>query len=54
MKWRVNFFDKHSNETRTLTVEATDENNAETKGESEADAKGWPKSFKISDVEEID
>lgn len=54
MKYKANFFDKNSDETRTLTVHAKTEDEAETKAEDEADARQWPRSFKLADVEEIE
>ena len=53
MQYRVNFFDKHGDETRTLTVDAANEDNAEEAAAAEADARGWPASFKVADAELI-
>ena len=53
MKWRVNFFDKNGDETRSLEVEADDEDAAEMAGETEANLREWPISFKILDAEKI-
>lgn len=52
MKWRVNFFDKNSDEARSLVVDADDEISAEETAEKEADERGWPASFRIADAEE--
>jgi len=54
MKWRVNFFDKDGDETRSLTVDAGDEDGAETAGEAEADRRGWSDSFKVADAEPVE
>ena len=54
MKWRVNFFDKYSSETRSLTVNADNEDEAESKAEIEADNLGWPNNFKLADAEELE
>lgn len=52
-KYRVHFFDKASSETRSLEVYANNEEEAEIKAEEEADRMEWPKSFKISEAEEL-
>jgi len=49
----VNFFDKHSDETRSLNVDACDWDEAENIAADRADAMGWPQSFKVADAEEI-
>ena len=54
MKFRVNFFDKNSDETRSFYVHANDKQEAEDIADKEADRRGYPKSFKIADVELID
>jgi len=54
MKWRVNFFDKNGDETRSLTVDADTEDAAESAAEAEADSRGWPQWFKIADAECLD
>jgi hypothetical protein len=54
MKWRVNFFDKNSSETRSLTVNADNEEEAESKAEIEADNLGWSNNFKIADAEKLE
>lgn len=53
-KYRANFFDKNGDEFRSLIVEAKNENDAEDKAETEANQRGWPESFRLGDVEEID
>lgn len=54
MLWLVNFFDKHGTETRTLTVAAETEDDAESKAAEEADAAGWSRSFKVADAQPIE
>ena len=51
-KWRVNFFDKNGDETRSLVVYADNEDAAEKAAEKEVDNRGWPRCFKIADTEE--
>ena len=51
MKWRVNFFDKHGDETRSITVAADTEDAAENAAAAEADSRGWPQCFKVADAE---
>ena len=53
MKYRVHFFDKNGTETRSLVVDADNEETAELLAVKEADASQWPTSFKLADVEEI-
>jgi len=53
-KWRVNFFDKDGDEMRSLTVDAGDEDGAETAGEAETDRRSWPDSFKVADAEPVE
>lgn len=53
MEWRVNFFDKNSTETRSLIVTADNEEDAEADAVFEADARGWPESFRLGDAEQI-
>lgn len=52
-KWQVNFFDKYSSETRSLTVDADNEEQAESKACIEADNLGWANNFKLADAEEL-
>jgi hypothetical protein len=52
-RWRANFFDKNGDETRSLTVVALTDEEAEALAEKEADRRKWPSSFKLADVEEI-
>lgn len=52
--YRVNFMDKHSDETRSITVQAENEDDAETKACERADNEKWDDSFKVLDAEEID
>ena len=52
--WRVNFFDRHGDETRSLTVDADSEDTAESAAEEEANSQGWPQCFKIADAECLD
>lgn len=47
----VHFHDKHSSETRTLTVPALSEEDAEQVASVEADKLGWPHSFKVDSAE---
>lgn len=54
MKFRVNFLDKNSDETRSLVVDAANEDCAEEEGEREADRRGWPSSFRVADAEEVE
>jgi hypothetical protein len=54
MLWKVNFFDKNSDETRTLTVEASDDMEAEEIAENKANELGWNRSFRIADAQEIE
>lgn len=54
MNWRVNFYDKNSDETRSLIVQADSEDAAEIMGEKEADCRGWSNSFRVADAEPID
>ena len=54
MKWRVNFFDKHGDETRSLTVDADTEKEADQVAADEADSRGWPQCFKVADAECLD
>jgi len=53
-RYRANFYDKNSDETRTLTVEAPNEDKAEDAACTEADKRGWSNSFRLGDVEEVD
>lgn len=39
---------------RSLTVDAGDEDGAETAGEAEADRRGWSDSFKVADAEPVE
>jgi len=52
-RWRVLFFDKHGDETRSIVVEAGSEEEAEASGAAEADRRGWSQSFKVAEAEEI-
>jgi len=52
-RYRANFFDKNGDESRSFTVEADSEQQAEDKATAEADKRGWPNSFKLGDVEEV-
>lgn len=54
MKWKVHFFDKHGDETRTLTVDADTEDAAEFAAATKADESGWPQYFKVADAECLD
>lgn len=47
-KWQVWFYDKHSEEIRTLQVNADCEEDAEAEAVKEADARGWPISFAVA------
>ena len=49
-KWQVWFYDKHSEEIRTLQVNADCEEDAEAEAVKEADARGWPISFRLGDA----
>lgn len=53
-KWQVWFYDKHSEETRTLQVEADCEEDAEEKAAQEADDRGWPLSFRVGEAMPMD
>ena len=53
-RYRVNFYDNDSNETRGLVVQATSEDDAEDKAQKRADRDDWPSSFRIGDAEELD
>lgn len=53
-KWQVLFYDKHSEETRTLQVEADCEEDAEEKACKEADSCCWSQSFRVGDAMPID
>jgi hypothetical protein len=52
-RYRVNFYDKNSTETRSLTVEAENEVLAEDRAQEQAKAADWPSSFVLSDSEEL-
>lgn len=53
-RFKANFHDKHSSETRSLIVEdVKNEDDAEDKACYMADRKGWPKNFKLLDSEEL-
>lgn len=54
MKYRVHFFDKNGDETRSLVVDADDKDSAEDVAESEADERGWPANFRICDAEPVE
>ena len=54
MKYRANFYDKYSDETRSLTVEADDEDSAEDKACEKANSLNWPSGFRLADVEELE
>jgi hypothetical protein len=56
MKWRVNFFDKNSSEIRsiTVTVDADNEEQAESKACRIVDNLGWANNFKLADEEELE
>jgi hypothetical protein len=54
MKWRVNFFDKNSSETRSITVDADNEEQAELKACIEVNNLGWANNFKLADAEELE
>lgn len=54
MKWKVNFFDKHGDETRSLNIIAENEDAAERLAALEADKRGWSQSFKVADAEKVD
>lgn len=49
MKYRVHFYDKNGDETRSLMVEAPDQEVAEARAEEEADKRGWPSGFRVAD-----
>jgi hypothetical protein len=51
--WRVNFFDKHGDETRSLTVSADNSDAAEEAAAAEADRRKWPQCFKVADAEQL-
>jgi hypothetical protein len=51
--WRVTFMDKHSSETRSVVVEAIDEDDAENKGIAEAERLNYPDCFRLLDAVEI-
>ena len=50
-RWRVHFYEKNGDETRSLVVDAVDEEDAESQGELEANNRGWPSTFKVSGAE---
>ncbi len=52
-EWRVTFMDKHSSETRSVVVEAIDEDDAENKGIDEAERLNMPDCFRLLDAVEI-
>jgi len=54
MRWRVDFYDKHGDETRSLTVTADNEEAAECAAEAEADKRRWRRSFKIAEAVPLD
>ena len=54
MDWKVNFFDKHGDETRSLVVVADSEDAAEEAAAAEADRRGWAQCFKVADAEPLD
>jgi hypothetical protein len=45
--------DKHSSETRSVVVEAIDEDDAENKGIDEAEQLNWPDCFRLLDAVEV-
>ena len=53
-KWRVHFFDKFGDETRSLVVEAENSDMAEDKACEEADKRGWHSGFRTDEAIEID
>lgn len=54
MKYRINFLDKYSDETRSIDVEASDGIEAQTIAEQMAEDMKWPRSFKVQNTFEID
>ena len=52
-KYKVNFFDKNGTETRSVTVDANNEDQAEDMACEYAENEGWSKNFKVADAEEI-
>ena len=52
-RYCANFFDKNGDETRSITVEASSNVEAEEKAIKEADNRKWPESFRLGDVEVI-
>lgn len=55
--WIVYFYDKHSDETRSLQVTLPDGTDEDAVGEAaikEADERGWPASFRLGDVVPLD
>jgi len=53
-KWRIHFFEKYGSETRSMLVEAEDEETAEEKAVEHADSHEGPKSLMVGDIEETD
>ena len=53
-RYRVNFFDKDSDEFRSITVEAANEDEAEDKAVDRVGEENWPSSFRVGDVEELE
>jgi len=53
-KFRVNFFDKHGDEFRSVEVDAFDEDEALERACARADAEKWPARFKAQDAELIE
>jgi hypothetical protein len=49
-RWNVNFFDKNGTEYRTVTVLASNEDEAEDKAVKYAEENKWPASFKVGDA----
>jgi hypothetical protein len=53
-KYRVFFYDNNSDETRSITVEAANEDEAEDKAVDRVGEENWPSSFRVADAEEVD
>jgi hypothetical protein len=51
MQYRVNFYEKHGDETRSLLVDACDYDEAESLAADRADQLGWPTYFKVADAQ---
>lgn len=54
MQWKVNFCDKHGDETRSLIINAKNELDAVDFAAQKADDIGWSQSFKVADAEKVD